>query len=138
MSNFKVNQGYEDSKRRRILMDGDTFAEMLFLQIYDPEMAEKMSKAPILFIVIGVAVIVVELIAIIAISRKLKKIIPRPCRMRSHRHSPRSPRRKRQNPLPFHRKRDKRENRSPRNRQNTRFHRKRGILLHKNRHPPRW
>lgn len=43
-------------------------------QIYDPEMAEKMSKAPILFIVIGVAVIVVELIAIIAISRKLKKI----------------------------------------------------------------
>ena len=44
-------------------------------QIFDPEMAEKMSKAPILFIVIGVAVIVVELIAMIAISRKMKKIV---------------------------------------------------------------
>lgn len=43
-------------------------------QIYDPEMAKEMSEAPIIFIVIGVAVIVVELIAIIAISRKLKKI----------------------------------------------------------------
>ncbi|MBR5513105.1 MAG: DUF3592 domain-containing protein [Ruminococcus sp.] len=44
-------------------------------QIYDPEMAEKMSKAPILFIVIGGAVIVVELIAAIVISRKMKKIV---------------------------------------------------------------
>ena len=43
-------------------------------QIYDPEMAKEMSEAPIIFIVIGVAVIVVELIAIIVISRKLKKI----------------------------------------------------------------
>lgn len=43
-------------------------------QIYDPEMAEKMSKAPIMFIAIGGAVIVVELIAMIAISIKMKKI----------------------------------------------------------------
>ena len=40
----------------------------------NPEMAKEMSKAPILFIVIGGAVIVVELIAMITISRKLKKI----------------------------------------------------------------
>jgi hypothetical protein len=37
-------------------------------------MAVKMSKAPIMFIAIGGAVVVVELIAMIAISRKLKKI----------------------------------------------------------------
>lgn len=43
-------------------------------QIFDPEMAKAMSKTPIIFIVIGGVVIVVELIAMIAISRKLKKI----------------------------------------------------------------
>lgn len=43
-------------------------------QIFDPEMAEKMSEGPIIFIAIGGAVIVVELIAMIAISRKMKKI----------------------------------------------------------------
>ena len=43
-------------------------------QIFDPEMAEKMCKAPKMFMVIGGAIIVVELIAMITISRKLKKI----------------------------------------------------------------
>ncbi len=43
-------------------------------QIYDPEMAEEMSKAPIMFIVIGVAGIAIELIVMIVIFRKLKKI----------------------------------------------------------------
>ena len=43
-------------------------------QIFDPEMAEKMSEGPIIFIAIGGAVMVVELIAAIVISRKMKKI----------------------------------------------------------------
>ena len=43
-------------------------------QIFDPEMAEKISKAPIMFIAIGGAIMVVELIAAIVISRKMKKI----------------------------------------------------------------
>ncbi len=46
-------------------------------QIFDPEMAEKMCKAPIMFIVIGVAGIAIELIGLIVISRKMKKIVKR-------------------------------------------------------------
>lgn len=46
-------------------------------QIFDPEMAEKMCKAPKMFMVIGGAIIVVELIGLIVISRKMKKIVKR-------------------------------------------------------------
>ena len=46
-------------------------------QIFDPEMAEKMCKAPKMFMVIGGAIIVVELIGLIVLSRKMKKIVKR-------------------------------------------------------------